>query len=228
MSSIQILDNPVWNALHTTNQQLATGNEQAKYIKRDVGLFAGLRSNSVEELVSLKTLLPAGGAVILFVPNEITIPPTWKIKLKRDILQMIYNKKEVAIVDRNGIISLNDRHIPAMLELTHMTNPGPFFQRTIDLGNYEGIFDGDKLIAMTGRRLQPDPFIEVSAVCTHPLYTGKGYGAKLVKSQVGSILNESKTPFLHLYPDNTAALKLYEKIGFTVRKNMLVYFLESI
>lgn len=222
-----VLDNPIWHALHASNRMLASGNAYATYIKRDVGLFAGLHTNSEQELISLQELLPPGHSVILFVPGEIVIPGTWKIKLQREILQMVYEKKDVPDIDRQGITPLNDSHIAAMLGLTHMTNPGPFFQRTLDLGNYEGIFDGDKLVAMTGRRLQPDPYIEVSAVCTHPSHKGKGYAARLVISQVASIIAESKTPFLHLYPDNIGALKLYEKIGFMVRKNMVVYFLES-
>ena len=27
---------------------------------------------------------------------------------------------------------------------------------------------GDELVAMAGQRMQPDPYTEISAVCTHP------------------------------------------------------------
>lgn len=224
--SSHVLDNPIWNALTTSNQHIASGNKNLKYLKRDVGIFAALRNNQEKELEELHNLVPEGG-VILFVPAEIKIPERWRIKLKREILQMTYESKQKTLLDRTGIIQLKDEHIPAMIELTRMTNPGPFFNRTIDFGNYEGIFDGSKLVAMTGRRLQPDPYTEVSAVCTHPDYVGKGYAAKLVRSQVNSIIDISRTPFLHLYPDNTPALKLYEKLGFSLRRSMIVYFLEK-
>lgn len=220
-----VLDNPIWNALTTSNKHIASGSDNVKYLKRDVGIFAGLKNNFETELVELHSMIPEGG-IILFVPHEVKVPAQWKIKLKRDILQMVYEKGKMDL-DRKGIVPLQDEHIPAMIEITRMTNPGPFFNRTIDFGNYEGIFDDAKLVAMTGRRLQPDPYTEVSAVCTHPDHVGKGYAAKLVRSQVNSIIDISRIPFLHLYPDNTPALKLYEKLGFTLRRSMIVYFLEK-
>ena len=80
---------------------------------------------------------------------------------------------------------------------------------------------------MTGQRLQPDPYTEVSAVCTHPDHTGKGYAAKLISSQIHKITAVSRIPFLHVFTDNRAACKLYEKLGFRERKQMLVYMLEK-
>ncbi len=221
-----ILDNPIWNALNTGNKQFAYGNDQAKYIKRDVGLFAGLKTNSEEELKVLYHLLPMESRVILFTPNEIIISPGWKIKLQKDILQMVYEHEPIP-ADHTDLIPLKDKDIPAMKNLAVLTNPGPFLIRTIDYGNYEGIFDGDNLVAMTGQRLQPDPYTEVSAVCTHPDYTGRGYAAKLVRSQISKITTGRRIPFLHVYADNTAACKLYEKLGFQTRKKMIVYFLEK-
>src|SRR5688572_26591077 len=152
------LDNPIWYALQTGNREFSNGNSVAQYLKRDVGLFAGLKSNQETDLKKLFVLVPKGG-VILFVPEKISIPEEWTVKLNREILQMVY-EGNIFEEDRSGIIKMKDENIPAMLELTRLTNPGPFFTRTIDLGNYEGIFEGGKLIAMTGRRLQPDPYIE--------------------------------------------------------------------
>ena len=80
---------------------------------------------------------------------------------------------------------------------------------------------------MAGQRLQPDPYTEVSAVCTHPDHTGKGYAARLIRSQISNITAASRIPILHVYPDNTGACKLYEKLGFETRKQMLVYVLEK-
>jgi ribosomal protein S18 acetylase RimI-like enzyme len=227
LTAPHILDNPIWQALHTSNKHFAFGNEQAKYLKRDVGLFAGLRSNSESELTELYSMLPTGSGVILFVPGGISVSPHWHIKLQREILQMTYDANGKMDVDNRGIIPLTDENIPAMLELTHMTNPGPFFSRTIDFGNYEGIFENGQLVSMAGQRLQPDPFVEISAVCTHPAHTGKGYAAKLIKSQLSQIISRNKIHFLHLYPDNLNALSVYKKLGFTIRKPMMVYFLQK-
>ena len=191
-----------------------------------MGLFAALKTNSELDLVDLHALLPVKNFIALFTPKEIRIPSGWRIELKKAILQMVY-QKGFAIGKEADVIPLSDKDIPAMLELTQMTNPGPFLSRTIDFGNYEGIFQENNLVAMAGQRLQPDPYSEVSAVCTHPDHTGKGYAAKLVCSQIGKITALSRIPFLHVYADNTAACRLYEKLGFQIRKEMLVYFLEK-
>ena len=221
-----ILDNPIWHALETGNVPFAQGSGHAKYFKRDVGLFAGLKSNSKSDLIMLYSLLPEKSQVILFTPGDIVIPDPWRTILKKALLQMIYLDKPLPSIADKAIKPLQEKDIPAMLVLTAMTNPGPFFTRTIDFGNYEGIFDGDQLVAMAGQRLQPDPYKEISAVCTHPNHTGKGYAAKLIQSQIIRITAASGVPFLHVYPENPAC-KLYNKLGFQMRKEMVVYRIEK-
>ena len=205
---------------------MALGTENVKYIQRDVGLFAAMKRNSQKALNELHGLLPAGSKIILFTPKEIIIPSTWNIKAARPLLQMVCYKKQTAVKGVKKITPLKNKHIPAMLRLTHLTNPGPFFKRTIRFGNYEGIFNGRQLVAITGQRLQAVNYAEVSAVCTHPKHTGKGYAAQLLQSQLKKIFTASKIPFLHVYPDNPA-VHLYEKMGFKIRKQMMVYFLEK-
>ena len=58
--------------------------------------------------------------------------------------------------------------VKAMVELAKLTEPGPFRERTIELGNFYGIFESDRLVAMAGQRTRVPGFVEVSAVCTHP------------------------------------------------------------
>lgn len=103
-----------------------------------------------------------------------------------------------------------------MLSLTEQTKPGPFYRRTIEFGNYHGIFNGDKLVSMAGQRLQTHTHTEVSAICTDPEHCGKSY-AKLLTSHICSlIIDAGKTPFLHVKQDNTAAISLYQKLGFEI------------
>ena len=104
-----------------------------------------------------------------------------------------------------------------------MTHPGPFFKRTIEFGNYEGVFKGDELVSMAGQRLHAGEFVEISAVCTHPAHSGKGYATALIISQVHQILSASAIPFLHVKDDNLQAIKLYKSLGFEVRKRMDIY-----
>ncbi len=222
------LDNPIWNALTTNQKDMATGNEQVWYYDREIAFFAGLRDNSEENLQSLYDLVPAGMTFILFVPGEISVPAGWKTLVNRELLQMVYEKNTpTALAEDAGLVPLQTQHVPAMLELTDLTKPGPFFNRTIEFGGYHGIFDGDRLVAMTGRRMQPNEYVEVSAVCTHPDYTGRGYAARLVNQQLASLIAESRIPFLHLFADNYNAYNLYKKLGFETRKEMRVYAIEK-
>lgn len=221
-----VLDNPIWNGLISGNKTLACGSGQARYLRRDVGIFAGLKTNSQNDLNELHALVPEKSLVALFTPEEIGIPDNWLVLENKVILQMMYPSPQLPRPEARQGVPLQDKDIPAMLELTALTRPGPFLSRTIDLGQYEGIFEGDKLVAMAGQRLQPAPYTEISAVCTHPDHTGRGYGAMLVSSQISRILAASRTPFLHLNTDNTSAYTVYERLGFQLRRPMRVYVLE--
>ena len=220
-----LLDNPIYHALNTGSQRFSFGNEYARYLNRDMGLFAGLKSNSIEDIQELYQLTPPDGRVVLFTPEAIEIPEGWKVLLQKPLLQMVYEQAEMPPAEEPALVALQEKDIPAMLDLTARTNPGPFLNRTIDFGNYEGIFDGPKLVAMTGQRLQPTPYLEVSAVCTDPEYLGRGYAARLIRSQIRQILSNQRIPFLHVLPDNTPALQLYLKLGFLVRREIVFYVL---
>lgn len=91
------------------------------------------------------------------------------------------------------------------------------------MGNYYGIYKNNQLIAVTGERMQMNEYIEVSAVITHPDHCGKGYAKQLVTHTVNSILDQNKTPFLHVAESNIGAIKLYEKLGFKTRKKISVW-----
>ena len=107
--------------------------------------------------------------------------------------------------------------VPEMLELAAATEPGPFLPQTIQMGNYFGIRASDgRLAAMAGERLQSTGFAEISAVCTHPEFRGRGYARDLVTFLGARILAAGKTPFLHVKSEN-GAKAVYQKIGFRLR-----------
>lgn len=222
------LDNPIWNALNTTNSAMALGTNQVKYFQRDIGWFAGMQAYNDSNLTELARLLPPKTTVILFTEEKIKVPSCWQVKLERALLQMVCDNVSVDSSPDEDIKPLDDRHVPAMLALTALTKPGPFFSRTIEFGNYEGIFNNEQLVAMIGQRLQPFNYTEISAVCTDPAHTGKGYAARLLRSQLSEISRAGRQPFLHVYPENTSAISVYKKVGFTVRKEIVVYSLESV
>jgi ribosomal protein S18 acetylase RimI-like enzyme len=221
------LDNPIWNALNTGSVHFSTGHERCRFIRSDMGFFAGLPGYDAENLQDLHSFCQPGQRVILFPPAELEIGDGWSILNNRALLQMVCVSDPIDSDSKVEIKALGEKDIPAMLELTELTKPGPFISRTIDFGGYFGIFEGEKLISMAGKRLGPDPFVEISAVCTHPDFLGKGLSLLVIQRVIEKIRAEGKTPFLHVYPENAPAIKVYSKLGFKERAMLRVYLLEK-
>ncbi len=215
-----VLDNPAWSALNTGNRNLSTGNEQVKIFADDVAPFAGLKEYNDSNFDLLYDMLPATRKVSIVTATDVNIPGKWKVVFSTKLFQMMYNNQERFTVQTDKLVALQNSHVPAMLTLTALTRPGPFYNNTIRFGNYSGIFDEDKLVAMTGFRLSAGKYKEVSAVCTHPDYAGKGYASALIKHTANAILDTGCTPFLHVKTDNTNAIKLYNHLGFFTRIEM--------
>jgi predicted GNAT family acetyltransferase len=114
-------------------------------------------------------------------------------------------------------VRLGEADVPEILDLVRRTNPGPFAERTIELGDYLGIRDGGRLVAMAGERFKVPGWTEVSAVCTDPGFRGRGLAARLVRAVVAGIRARDERPYLHAASINTGAIKLYERLGFAVR-----------
>ena len=112
---------------------------------------------------------------------------------------------------------IGKKQLQQMLDLTALTKPGPFYEHTMDFGNYYGIMDGKRLLAMTGERMKAKGFTEVSAICTQPDQMGKGYASILLQHACERIFSKGEQPFLHVRQDNPSALHVYKKFGFEVR-----------
>lgn len=221
------MDNPVYYALVTGNSDKAEGSNNVKYFPPEISPFAGFAIELQTGFNELYETLPANRKILFASRDTIPLPDYWKLIQHVAGYQFVY--AQAAPIDGNfeELKSLNGEHIEAMMSLAALTKPGPFAKRTIEFGNYYGIFSGKKLIAMTGRRLAVFNHIEVSAVCTHPGYLGKGYAAKLVSHQVNSILAENRIPFLHVRCDNNRAISLYERLGFQQTGDMHFYLLQK-
>jgi len=223
-----VLDNPAWNAHISGNNQLSNGNEFVKYFDENIAPFVGLKENSTDNFQILYELIPQDRVIVFISPVEIQIPAEWKNLRYMKILQMVYDQPELPAAVEIESVLLEEKHIPEMLALTKLTNPGPFFERTIDFGHYYGIFEDGKLVAMAGQRMNPSPYAEISAVCTHPDYLGKGYARQLLVHHIHRIKAASEIPFLHVRCDNERAVKVYEHTGFSTRKEMHFYVLQKV
>ncbi len=222
-----VLNNPIYNALISGNKIFARGDERVKFFPEDISPFAGLPENSQPDLHVLYQISPAKSFFILFTVQEMEIPVKWKVMAQMNILQMVRNNPVPLAEADEELIVLQEEHVPEMMALTKMTNPGPFVSGTIRFGHYMGIFKEGRLVAMAGQRLHPNPFVEISAVCTHPDHVGKGYAGILVNDQIKRILAGSETPFLHVLEVNERAINLYQKLGFVIRKRVIGYGLQK-
>lgn len=209
------LDKPIWSALTSRQAHFAHGGALALAFPADISPFAAARDNSPEAAEALATLVPADGDISLL---EVA-PPRAPARIEATELegvQMVLNA-----LPPGGrafdIIPLGDDDAAVMLALALLTKPGPFRTRTHKMGRFIGIRDGARLVAMGGERLALDGFTEVTALCTHPDYRGRGYGEALLRAVGQRIVDDGLTPFLHAYAANTGAIALYERIGFSIR-----------
>ncbi len=220
-----ILDNMIWNALTTGNNDIAIINGDVGCYLPDIAPFAGMKNFNDVNLKKLYEFIPPNRNVAISSLHKMDHDENkWKLIQPMDVTQMVYEHTVNTFTTKNSslIVPLSEEHIPQMLELTAITRPGPFLQQTIRFKNYFGIFIEDRLAAMTGQRMHPKPYLEVSAVCTHPDFRGMGYAKTLMLHVMKLILDDSFTPFLHVLSNNSNVIELYKTIGFKTRKQIFV------
>ena len=164
-----------------------------------------------------------GESVVLITTGAVPTPSGFGLLASRPLYHMIALRPKLQPATLRPR-PLGHADVPAMTELVELTRPGPFFRRTIEFGGYLGVFDDERLVAMAGERKHLDGFSEVSAVCTHPDYRGRGYARQLVSAVVAEMLARGEVPFLTTYSDNVAAIATYEALGFEIRRPMHVTF----
>ena len=222
----KFLDNPVYHALLSGDADKAIGPGPVKYFEKEISPFAGFDEKYIAGFEDLYKLLTPGRLILYAIRREINIPAGWKLIHHILGTQFIFSGGKIFETNVEKIVPLTAQDAVQMVALAKLTKPGPFDKRTIEFGNYFGIFDNNRLVAMTGQRLHVYGYTEVSAVCTHPDYLGRGYARTLLEHQVDEILRAGKIPFLHVRSDNERAIGLYEKSGFKANGQMNFYFLE--
>ena len=226
-----ILDNMIWSALTTGNNDIAIINGEVGCYLPEIAPFAGMKDFNATNLKKLYEFIRANRSVAISSLNKINHDESrWKLLQPMDVTQMVYEHAERTFTTKHStlIVPLSEEHVPEMMELTTLTRPGPFLHHTIRFKNYFGIFIDGRLAAMAGQRMHPVPYMEVSAVCTHPDFRGMGYAKSLMLHIMKIILDNSFTPFLHVLSDNSSAIQLYKTIGFHIRKQIFVDMIRRI
>lgn len=215
------LDNPIWQSLNSTHAHFAEIRGGARRFPREVSVLAGLREPTRENFDSLAAMILPGESVGLFLQGPPDLLAPWSIVHHGPLLQMLCENRSTSAAPpqktQPEFVQLTKADVPEMLALTKLTNPGPFGARTHEMGDYFGVRVEGTLAAMAGERLRLQGYTEVSAVCTHPDHLGHGYASALLGLITDRIFGRGELPILHVLPENTRAIQVYERLGFAKR-----------
>lgn len=211
------LDNPVWYSLLEKHRHFGFDHNHIKFYHPDYCPFGGYQPG--ENISGYMEEYSALVRNFFIVGNKPELPDGLQLKNELVCLQMI-SRARAGIEIKENIVKLTAEHVNALFQLVDLVQPGYFKRKTALLGDYFGIFEKNKLIAVTGERMSMNGFTEVSAVVTHPAHTGKGYAQQLVAHTVNAIFNQHEIPFLHVLETNTSAIGLYKKLGFETRRKI--------
>lgn len=218
------LDRPVWTALTGRQTEFAAGDARAVRYRPEINLLAAAADDSPEALAALAALVPVGGKIATVEGGETLVPPGLTVVKQAMLAQMVLERPTSA--EPVDFLDLGDADAPEMVALATLTEPGPFVEATHRLGEFIGIRIDGELVAMSGERMRAPGLTEVSAVCTHPDWRGRGLAGKLMRVVMARIVARGETPFLHSYASNSGAIALYEKLGFRVRREVIATFME--
>jgi predicted GNAT family acetyltransferase len=216
------LDRPVWSSLTTHHAPLSEGNNVARRFLPEVNLFASACEDTPQAAAALTDLVKPGELIfILQVPQVVRPPGFVEVKTAPGV-QMVLTSRRDAGEPEADIVTLTDADAPEMLALATLTEPGPFFTRTHTMGHFRGVRIEGRLAAMAGERMRFPGYTEVSGVCTHPDFRGRGLARLLSAAVVTGIQARGDQAFLHSWKSNQAAISLYEGLGFRIRTDMNV------
>jgi len=217
LADTSVLDNPQWHSLVGAHAHLAEGDDLVRRFPADVSPFAGVRDwadpgvwDAIVGLVGSRAAFPAP-------PVGVELPAGWEPLLRLEGVQLVETDRLAPRPETEAVV-LGAADVPDMLALVERTRPGPFLPRTHELGRYVGVRRGGRLVAMAGERLQPAGWTEISAVCTDVEHRGQGLASRLVLDVAFHARERGDRVLLHAAADNHAAVAVYERLGFALRR----------
>ena len=211
------LDNPAWHSLNEIHRSFAIGNDEIKFYTPEICPFGGINSKQANLIAFVKENKQLNSFFI--IGGKPQTSSNLVIEKELVCLQMICSVP-IQIEYTENFIKLIKEYKKQLTDLVNLVQPGYFKEGTSQMGDYYGIFKNNKLVAVAGERMKMFDFTEISAVVTHPGFTGKGYAKQLVAYTANKIFDQNIIPYLHVAESNTPAINLYEKLGFTPRRKI--------
>ncbi len=215
-----VLDDTTWTSLTGHHARFGERNGRALRYQRDVSPFAALEDPADERSWTDAAELVGPGGRLVGLPGPVRAPAGWEREFVGMGVQMVGAAVQARPEPEAVVLGPDD--VPEILDLIARTEPGPFLPRTIELGTYLGIRRDGALVAMAGERQHPPGYTEISAVCTDPAFRGQGLAGRLTRAVAVGIRERGEVPMLHALASNANAVRLYESLGFNLRRKALI------
>ncbi|MBW8900652.1 MAG: GNAT family N-acetyltransferase [Massilia sp.] len=208
------LDNIFWNCLDGPHRHFSTGTGRARRYAPGFSPIVGFPDPHAPDFAALRPFCNPGEQFYCDAWSG-PAPQGWRVDVEATMFRLVWDGRPGPADDpAPGAVALGPEHVDQAMALAMLTRPGPFGPRTIELGDYFGIFDDGRLVAMAGERMAAADLREVSGVCTHPDFQGRGLARRLMLKLVRRQLARGETPFLHAMSANRRAHDLYLGMGF--------------
>jgi ribosomal protein S18 acetylase RimI-like enzyme len=217
------LDNPFWSSLRSRHRDIARCEGDVARYPPEFAPFLGVASAEANVADAIASLVePDESVYLLGVAPRLS--REWQLEVFRPLAQMICTAP-IQVIDGPEVIELSAQHLADVLALTALVYPHYFRERAMELGRYFGIYQDGRLAAMIGERLGTDAYQEISAICTHPDFNGRGYARRLTALLSNDNLERGRTPYLHVSHENVRAKQLYEQLGYGHRRDIAFWSL---
>ena len=207
------LRNVIWKALSGSQAGIAVGSATARRYAPGFSAIMGFADPEAPDFAALEPHCTPGEALYAVGWNG-PAAAGWSIEASVPMQLMLYQSSGPAPVPAMAVQPLQPRDIEPAMALAALTRPGPFGPRTPEMGEYLGIFAQGQLVAMAGERMHVPGLREISGVCTHPAFQGRGYARALTAHLIARQQARGERSFLHVAQDKPLALALYQRMGF--------------
>jgi ribosomal protein S18 acetylase RimI-like enzyme len=218
---MEVLDNVFWSSLAGAHAHLSSGDERARRYARGFPAIAAFPDPQRPDFAALATLVEPGEPFYTSGWSG-AAPAGWRIDVDAHMVLMVWEGPAPATDPAPDAVRLGSGHIERMMALGHALRPGPFGPRNVEMGEYYGLLEGERLVAMAGERSFASPYREISAVCTDPERQGRGLARRLTEKLIRIQAARGQTPFLHVMSHNARARGMYERMGFRAHREFPV------